>query len=82
MRKMTFVFALLASSIVASDAFASLKVTLFAPNNTTVEINDSDAGQSSGSVVVLSSVSAQAPKPLSLIVNPGSRTSVRRAGSP
>lgn len=54
MRKMTFVFALLASSIVASDAFASLKVTLFAPNDTTVEINDSDAGQSSGSVVVLS----------------------------
>lgn len=54
MRKLTFVFALLASSIVASDAFASLKVTLFAPSNQTVVINDSDAGQSAGSVVVLS----------------------------
>ncbi len=54
MRKLTFVFALLASSIVASDAFASLKVTLFAPNNQTVEINDTDAGQSAGNVVVLS----------------------------
>lgn len=54
MRKMTFVFALLASSIVASDAFASLKVTLFAPNNQTVEINDTDAGQSAGLVSVAS----------------------------
>jgi len=57
MRKIVFALSLLASSLVASNSYAALQLTLFAPSNSTALITDNgadDADPTTGSIVVVS----------------------------
>ncbi len=57
MRKIFFALSLLASSLVASNSYATVQLTLFAPNNSTSLIADNgadDADPATGSIVVVS----------------------------